>query len=166
MATWQFDFHMIPSEVILHRYGTTPIVISRSDFDQDGWWEGLFYTPKLADEISKIVPQLPTWKSALERWGYEDGNRIEIMKDGNAISSILVRIDVRTISLVFIKKITDIAQQYKWLIRISDGRVLQPSSKRLLSAIHASDAYRFVEDPQSFFEAAKDESNNGDIRKE
>jgi hypothetical protein len=75
------------------------------------------------------------------------------MKDNGNVSSVFVRVDVRNVSETFIARVLEIARKNGWLLRTDDERVFQPSFAKLLSAIHASAAFRFVENPQRFIEA-------------
>lgn len=54
---------------------------------------------------------------------------------------------------MFIANVLALARRHGWLLRTEDGRILQPAFAQLLSAIHGSNAFRFVEDPRGFLEA-------------
>jgi len=153
MATWQYDFHLLPSEGVVRRYRTIPVVISQSDFDQEQWWDGSPPPNEFESEISQLLPPLPSWSSDLKQWGFDDGNRIDICRNKGMFSSIYVRVDVRDVSLVFIATLMDMARRNGCLLRTQEGRVIPPSFAIVLSAIRGSKAFRFVQDPQAFLDA-------------
>jgi hypothetical protein len=49
--------------------------------------------------------------------------------------------------------VLDMARHHALCLRTPDGRLFQPSFTRLLSAVQASDSFRFVQDPHAFLEA-------------
>ena len=65
MATWQYDFHLLPSDGVVHRYQTIQITISQSDFDQEQWWERSALPDDFVSEVSKLLPPMPSWSGDL-----------------------------------------------------------------------------------------------------
>jgi hypothetical protein len=150
VATWQFDMHLLPIASVSRAYGTTPLIIPRSEFDSQVWWEGVDSPSALRAHISRFLPPLQSWNKATDRWGIEDGDRIDISWENDSIASIFVRIDLRSMSQTFLAEVIGLARASDCLLRIADGRLLRPSMAKLLSAIHTSPAFRFVTDPVSF----------------
>ena len=153
MASWQFDFHFIPLDVITSHYGATPVVIANEDFERHDWWSGYQSGREIETEITSILPQLESWSSQVERWGSDDGNRVDLVWEATDITGIFVRVDVRQISQQFLTEIVNIARKHHFVIRLNDGRVIRPSVAKLLSATRSSDAFRFCEDPKSFIDS-------------
>jgi hypothetical protein len=90
-------------------------------------------------------------------WGSDDGDRIEIVGEGDAISEIVVRLDVRTISNKFVHGIVDIAKEYDLTILTNDNHFIMPDYNGILNAIKTSGAARFVKDPIAFLTAIEKE---------
>lgn len=153
MATWQFDIHALPSAAVASFYRSTPLTIPRADFDSQEWWKGAATPANLRADLLKLLPQLKSWSSDIEQWGHEDGNRIDVRRENGTIADIFIRVDVRNLSHVFLVNLLELARRNDWLLRTQDERVLRPSLTRLMSAIHKSDAFRFVEDPRAFLDA-------------
>jgi hypothetical protein len=153
VATWQFDVHLLSASEVLTLYGAIPPTIPRADFDSQVWWSGVDAPTSLRREIAKLLPPAPSWRKGLDIWGLNDGDRIDISWVGDQLSSITVRIDIRQISHVFLIGLMQIARKNEWVLRMSDGSVLQPSLAAILTAIHRSDAFRFVGDPHAFLAA-------------
>lgn len=152
MATWQFDVHLLPVQEVLRRYQAIPVVISRQDFDLGDWWTRSPVPSEFEAEISKLLPHLRSWTEKLRQWGFDDGDRIGTWWDSGSISDVHLRFDVRNLSLLFITNVMGIARRYDCLVRTQEGHVFQPSTRRLLSAIRASDAFNFVQDPHAFLD--------------
>lgn len=153
MASWQFDLHLLPRIGAERRYGTLPAAIPLESIGDEEFWRGVSLTSALRTQISQMLPPLKSWTADIECWGYEDGNRIDIVLEKEAIVDFFVRVDVRESSQVFLVSLLQIARQNDWLVRTGDGRVFRPSLSRLLTAIQASQAFRFVQDPLRFLEA-------------
>src|SRR5690348_7117694 len=135
MATWQFDFHMLPAKVVSSFYQSTPLTIPRADFESQEWCKDIAAPANLRDGLTKFLSPLRSWSSNVERWGCEEGNRIDITWDNGAIAAILARVDVRNLSHVFLVHVLELARKNDWLLRTQDGRVFRSSLTRLLSAI-------------------------------
>ena len=169
MALWQFDIKLLPAESVMRRYQAVPLVISKADFDEERWWKGTPTSQNLEAEFSKMLPPAQSWTDKLKVWGHDEGDRIDLWShDGTTISGLYVRIDVRDISKVFLANVLTLARRHSWLLRTEDGKLFQPSFAQLLSAIHASDSFRFVEDPKGFLEALgkaqENEPKDGNFR--
>lgn len=156
MATWQFDMHALPSASAARIYGCTPLRIPRADMDDQAWWHGVASPLHLRADLARLLPSLKSWTSGIEQWGYEDGNRIDVVWDGEAITDFFIRLDVRDLSRVFLVNLMEFLRRENWLLRTQDEQVFRPSLTRLLSAIHKSDVFRFVQDPLAFLKALED----------
>jgi hypothetical protein len=152
MASWQFDFRLLPRIGVESYYRTIPVAITDRGVDETALWNNVPLTSNLRTQISQLLPRLDTWHADVERWGYEDGNRIDIVLEKESIVDVLVRVDAREISQVFLANLLQVARQNDWLVRTEDGRVFRPSLSRVLSAIHSSQAFGFVRDPVIFLE--------------
>jgi hypothetical protein len=156
MAAWQFDMHLLPAEAARRRYGATPLMIPRSDHDEGDWWKDQERLDNLPSEISKLLPTLSSWSNDLQRWGTEDGDRVDLLCHGRVVVDILVRVDVRDLSHTFVAGVMDMARRHGWCVRLASGRVIAPSTTKVLAAIRDSDAFRFVRDPAGFLALLSD----------
>ena len=150
MATWQFDIHALPSIAVERLCVGTPMSISPGDFNNSEWWAGIQIPTNFRDDFGKLLPRMSSWSLQLEQWGYEDGNRIDVVWEGAEIVEVFVRLDVRALSSVFLVGTLELARKNRWAFRASNGIVFRPSMARLLAEIHKSDAFRFIEDPCAF----------------
>jgi hypothetical protein len=153
MATWQFDFHVVPEGGVANFFGTTPLVIDAEAFVDHNWWAEYRSLAELETDISSVAPRLTSWSSEIERWGTEDGDRIDVVRSGAEVCDVLVRVDARRISQTFLADIVKLARKHHLLLRLSDGRIVKPSIGKLLSEIRLSSAFRFCEDPRVFLES-------------
>lgn len=153
MATWQFDFHFVPSDSVTRYFGATPTRITDEEFDERSWWTGHKAGRDLEAEMDSILPRIESWNVQLQQWGSDDGNRIDLLRDATDISDVFVRVDTRHISHTFLSDIVEIARRYRLLLRLVGGRIIRPSVSKLLSEIKASRAFQFSEDPKGFLES-------------
>jgi hypothetical protein len=163
MASWQFDMHVLPRDGVVNVYHAIPTEISLEDSVLDRCWERVQPPTNLADQFSKILPSTTSWHPQISRWGDEEGNRIDVVRQENSVTDVFVRIDVRDVSIIFVTELLRIARKNSWLIYSADGRLISPSLKKILKAIQDSAAYRFVQDPRRFLDSLRDaESSNPD----
>jgi hypothetical protein len=153
MATWQFDVHLLPRAEIITRYRAVPILISKAELDRGDWWKSVSTMECLESDLSRLLPRLDTWSDQIERWGSEDGNRIEVIREGDTICDVWLRFDVRGSSYAYLSCVVQVARRHDCMLRTEDGKVLRPSVSRLLTEIQGSSAFRFVENPALFLKA-------------
>ena len=151
MATWQFDFHLIPASSVDRHFHTTPVAIGQQDYDAVPWWNGFGDGASFEDDLSKLLPAAPSWQPGTQVWDEEEGDRLDLTRDGHTVAEVYGRIDVRVMSLPFLHRLLDIARKHRLLIVTAEDRhLLRPSMKELLAAIYRSKSFAFVSDPQGF----------------
>lgn len=162
MAIWQFDMHLLPEEAIRRRYGSIPVAIAPADIDAGGWWKDALPPGNFTESLSKLLPQAVSWSSSINTWGYEDGNRIDLVWDDDQLMDVFVRIDVRQISYDLVEKLLRLARINRWVPWVN-GQVLRPSLGHILRAIRYSDAFKFVQDPEAFLIALDKEEQDSRV---
>jgi hypothetical protein len=150
VATWQFDFHLIPASSVATQFSVVPIVIPAEEYDRVNWWEGLDLLHDIEADLSGLLPRGRSWDSKQETWGEEDGDRFDLLRDGHRIAEVFGRLDIRALSLPLVNRVVEIARRRDLLIVTEDRHVLRPSVKELLGAIHRSRSFAFVTDPEAF----------------
>ena len=86
MATWQFDFHLIPAHGIRKHFGTVPVTIAPEEFDRVNWWVGSDLHDVLQQELSSLLPRAPSWNEEIEVRGEEGGNRFDLICESGEAS--------------------------------------------------------------------------------
>ena len=155
MATWQFDFHLVPATAVERHWPVVPLTISADEYDQLDWWSGTELLAEIRAELSFWLPQGRSWDPERETWGVEDGDRLDVLRDGNRIAELFVRFDVRSLSRPFLSRVVDIAQRRQLLVVTEDRHVLRPSVKELMAAIRRSRSFAYVRDPDGFLNELK-----------
>jgi len=151
MATWQYDIHLVPRGAVK---AADPG--SSNLYDEDlaaEEWQRYGDTKELLARLAGLLPPLKSWHESISMWGAEDGNRIDVSFEGSNIDGIMVRIDVRRISLPFIESLIEIALEGELMLVLDGGAVVAPEASILLCAVRRSNAFRFVQDPVMFLEA-------------
>ena len=157
MATWQFDFHLVPRITVERQYGGVPVTLSKDDYDETNWWDGIDPRPNVEGDLSVFLTQGRAWDSQQLTWGTEDGDRVDVSYDGDRIAEVYGRIDMRNVSLTFIYAIVELARRHGLLV-VTEGRhVLRPSVKELLRATSRSPSFVYVSDPEDFLRRLVDE---------
>jgi hypothetical protein len=150
VATWQFDFHLIPAPSVNRRFRVTPVTLSAEEYDRFDWWAGVDLFRDIEEDLSQLLPRNRSWDSERDTWGEGDGDRFDLLRGGPRIAELYGRVDVRNLSLPFLNRVLEIARRRDLLIVTQDRHVLRPSMKEFLSAIHRSNSFAFVTDPEAF----------------
>jgi hypothetical protein len=157
MATWQYEIFLLPSWTTDQRWISPETYAVTEHFDFTSLWERYERRKALRASLAVLLPPAQSWTPEIQMWGSDDGDRIEIVGEGDAISEIVVRLDVRTISNKFVHGIVDIAKEYDLTILTNDNHFIMPDYNGILNAIKTSGAARFVKDPIAFLTAIEKE---------
>ncbi|WP_271754794.1 hypothetical protein, partial [Cohnella sp. JJ-181] len=98
MALWQTRFFIVKeSNIVLNEENEEALLL---------WGESPLNSDSLIT-ISKSLHQEKSWSDEIVQYGKIDGTCLEISYDGNIISEISCRIDVRNISLEILSEIVN-----------------------------------------------------------
>ncbi len=150
MATWQYEFIVVPREPIRQAFGEVPKEIEPEAFDSRNWWTDM-HAPS-ENELSELLARGSSWSDSMRTWGATDGDRIDLYFDEDELHEILVRIDLRNVSRTFMHGVLELANRYDCVFRTEDGTLLRPEFGVLLQDIAKSSAFRFVSNPTKFLE--------------
>jgi hypothetical protein len=150
MAVWQFDFHLIPAAAVERYFHSVPLTISDEDYARVAWWSGDDRLHRIEEELSMMLPRRHAWDSGTVALGVEDGDRFDVLREGERIVEIYGRVDVRTFSLSFVNRVVELARRHDLLMLTEDKHVLRPSVKELARAIRRSRSFAYVADPEAF----------------
>jgi hypothetical protein len=93
-------------------------------------------------------------------WGAEDGHRIDLWRDGEAIESIKVRIDARKPATKFIESVCAFAKSMQCRFYGYNAHAeIDSTPAALLAALRESDATKFVRDPRDFLSEIADRAD-------
>ena len=141
MAIWQYDLYLIPRTKVENLYGEIPSHLDAEVFDEVEWWRG----HQLADDVKESINQCSTPnKNALpgcQEWGTHEGNRISMGFDGEDISWIWVRVDVRSEYDSFVNCIIELAKDLDCLLLLNDDLILiHPDQSNVFMNLRSSRA--------------------------
>ncbi|WP_157256781.1 hypothetical protein [Paenibacillus sp. Soil750] len=140
MGLWQTRFFIVKeSNIVIEEEHEEEMLL---------WGESPLNSDSLLS-ISKSLHQEKSWSDERIQYGKIDGTCLEISYDGNIISEITCRIDVRNISLEILREIVDFMVINKARILISET-IYDASLDSIALTIKQSNAYRFCKDPLAF----------------
>jgi len=154
MASWQFDLHCLSREVVQKKFGQLPLKMSFEKFNRESHWLAPTCLKSLKAKSTRILSPMVTSGESLS-WGTDEGDRVDLLAPEGLLQECFVRIDVRSTSKAFLVNLVQVAKEWDWLFYTQDHEIVQPTFYHLLFAIRKSGAFRFVEDPQGFFEELK-----------
>ena len=152
MAIWQCDFYIRPRRA-LEIEGSLPITFSGTlEAELETLWGKNYFLGTLPNALSQLLPERRSWSEDIRTWGDEDGDRVDLSGTDGKLEEWFVRFDLRHPSFSFLHSIIDLAQRYNGVFVSSRNYVIPPSYTNLLDHIRRSDSFRFVENPEKFFE--------------
>ncbi len=164
MALWQFDVRVVPRAALENATGDVPLTMSQSEYlNKDHDWSEYGTLEGLAETLSETLKTRKTWSADIKGWGEEDGDRVDIYYHSNVPESWSVRFDMRSLDHPFTIKIVDLAADYNAVFVTQERYVISPSYSKLLARMQRSSSFKFVENPEKFFnQIDKQEDENGD----
>ncbi len=161
MALWQFDVRIVPRTALAKTTGNIPLAVSESEYlNEDHNWSEHGTLDGLAEKLSQFLNARKTWSLDLKGWGDEEGDRVDVFCHGNVPESWSVRFDMRTPNHSFIIKIVDLAGEFDGVFITQERYVISPSYSKLLTRMQRSSSFKFVENPEKFFERLKTQDDN------
>jgi hypothetical protein len=152
MATWQYDIYLVPRDAqmkvddIFHRTD------DGCEIDTSPWWSHYDKNHALAEALSRILPASRSWTPDIQTWGDDDGDRIDLMRSGDAIDEVYIRIDARHINNNFLSQIAALAREFDLIGVTEDQCIIELTFEVLSLKLRTSPAFRFVSDPRKFLD--------------
>lgn len=147
MAVWQCDIFLVPRSSL--PCGGEGLAARPS---KDAWkGRGLAedYPARLA---AAGLARGRSWTPRLEVWGSDEGDRFDVFRIDNHISSVLARIDMRRPNIEFVTAIVDIARDSGCVGFTDSGQIVESAVEAFAQAMRTSRAAQFVEDPRGFID--------------
>lgn len=160
MAVWQYSFTLIPEFGLIEHYGIVPSQIDDYFYDDDqpeekeppNYWTQFDTVSRFANDAQNLLGSLDSWSDEASMFGTEDGNKIEIWKEGD----VNCRLDMRNPDLEILEAIIRSARKNRCLVLSHHShRVLESDINAILEDIHESSAYRFCKDPEGYLSSLK-----------
>jgi hypothetical protein len=146
MATWQFDFVLVPRTAL----ADLPVDATAIE-DSRPYWVGHARTAVLSWLGPLGVPQ-STWTEDMVMWGSEETTCVSLLTEAEVIDELRVRLDLREPPPEMLDRALAIARSRDWIVITESGVVLEPTLDAVLHASKGSSAGRFVEDPRKFLD--------------
>jgi hypothetical protein len=149
MAVWQFDFIVVPRG----RLPARAIIEGRVLFDDieiTDWWVGVDIPNTFENSLDSMLPRLPSSIAGVTMWGDEEGNRIDVIREGGRITEIRIRLDARHPDPTLLEQLTLCVQSIQGVLISEEGEIVEPTPRTLLRELSNSSAHRFVIDPKAF----------------
>jgi hypothetical protein len=155
MAAWQVDFSIVPRRALAAARAAKRVPATDAE-----WWGAdalpLDYQRKLAAVASPASPE----GAALQSWGPEDGNRVDVWSVDGRATMVTARVDVRRLDSKFGAMLLQFVRTANAVLVRSDGLVVEPLVGAFAAALRSSDAWRFANDPASHFASYADPSTD------
>jgi hypothetical protein len=143
MAAWQVDFYVVPKRAL----AAAPPVLTADVLAHYAWWSGVTLPADYRDRLTATVAPARPWASALEAWGTEDGNCIEVWTDAGRVTRVRARVDLRRLDSKFAAGLIAFARAADSALVRADGWVTEPTAGGFAQALRGSVAWRRMPKP-------------------
>lgn len=156
MAIWQFKVLVIPESALRGKFGTIPVSLTRDLAERFDWWSDCQPPIAFTVAIDTMLPEIKSWSRKMRIWGDERGDAAVVCYDDRKnVIEIEFRIDVRQVSLSFIRGICEFAKRLECVLVTNANHLLAPDESLVLAAINNSTAKKYLEDPVSMLRDLK-----------
>ena len=164
MAVWQASFDLVPRERVPELFpgwfdppfGADYVeMLPTEDPTELDWWASRQPPLEFRHTLDQLMPRIANWSPEVERWGSEDGDRIDVFSANGRVESIYVRLDMRAPNQRFIEAIASLAERMACDFVAHPGMLYEGSLGGLAVALRNSPALRFVDDPIGFLDRVR-----------
>lgn len=155
MAIWQCDFDLVPELWLITTFGELPSYVPEHVLEKEGWWGIQALSSDYACQLLSFTTRSASWSEKMELYGTEDGDCIKVWREDNLTTSVWIRIDLREFNRSFADSLLAFARSQKCRLVSNSGKVIAPQMDDFIIALKSSRAYRFVSNPQKYFEELK-----------
>ena len=161
MAIWQFRIDLIPRKAIRRIFGELPISLPEELAEEFLWWSDAQPPKGFEAWITVFLPEAQSWSQTMRIWGDERGDTGSVCySNGDQVESVGFRIDVRQLSLAFVRNICELAVRLDCMLLTGTYHLLAPDDLTVLSSINSSTAQRYLNDPVSTLRELKRQSTD------
>lgn len=157
MAVWQVEFAIVPRRA----FAATPPVPLASIMDRD-WWSAEQLPSGYSRQLSAIAPPGESRGAEVQRWGDENGNRVDVWTENGRATRITAHVDVRRLDAKFGAQLLQFARVADALLVRRDGLVVEPLVGAFGAALRTSDAWQHANDPAAFHAAHVERDDDDD----
>ena len=146
MAVWQVEFAIVPRHVLAAK---TRIALPQL-LDTD-WWGTERLPVGYTQQLAAVAPPESSGAAELQRWGDEDGNRVDIWSKNGKAARMTARVDVRRLDARFGAMLLQFTRVADAVLVRRDGLVVEPLVGAFGAALRTSEAWKYATDPAAYF---------------
>ncbi|HEY0997787.1 MAG TPA: hypothetical protein VGD77_17490 [Gemmatimonadaceae bacterium] len=155
MADWQVEFHVVPQARIT---GARPAAATLASTD---WWDDRAIDAAHLERLGAIAPAGASGGAGHQRWGRDEGNRVDVWSRDGRVQRIAVRVDVRRLDARFGAALLGFVRATGAVLVRGDGAVVPPTIDAYAAALRGSKAWRFANDPASWIASQPADDDQG-----
>ena len=156
MAIWQFRLDLVPRNALRSKFGLVPISIPQELAENFSWWSDIQPPSGFEARMGTILPEASSWSGEMRIWGDERGDTASVCYDSiRKIEWVGFRVDVRRLSLGFIREICRLASELECVLLTGTYQLVAPDEQNVLTAISRSRAKQYLEDPVTTLRSMK-----------
>ena len=152
MAVWQLDLQIVPRQRVLDVLQAQEEGPEIAHVEEADWWTEHALPQGYEQRLASILPWRIPWAREWKVFGEDDGNRLDVIHDGEKIDEVRLRIDVREIDFDILERLVSFVAGCDCVFLSTAGHIVEPRVEDICVEIEASPAANFVSDPARFLE--------------
>lgn len=153
MAIWQFTFAIIPCEKEMKYHSSDKKIINVDDIMP---WQGYYLKDSSIKELSKELKPSKSWSDDIKLFGDIEKTCIELFYEDAILNEISVRLDLRNLTSEILETVISFIDSNNAVILIGNGLIVKPVVKEIIEEIRKSEAYSFLNNPETFLSQIKE----------
>jgi hypothetical protein len=142
LADWQVEFLVAPQA----RIAGASRPLAAATLDTTDWWDDRAIAAAQLERLGSIAAVAPAPGPDHQRWGSEQGNRVDVWSRDGRVQRIAVQVDVRKLDARFGAALLGFVRAVGAVLVRADGAVVPPTIDAFSAALRGSRAWRFAND--------------------
>jgi hypothetical protein len=152
MAIWQIRFALIPNSEELGYHLNNNML---RKYEVNLSWNGYSITNDSIMDLSKVLTPNESWSDDIKLFGSLEHTCVELFYEEDMLDEISIRLDLRNLTLDLLEAIINFIKSNNGLILTHNGSLINPSLNEIIGEIRMSDAYSFLQNPETFLSEIK-----------
>lgn len=154
MALWQYTLTIVPKNVLLAIYRELPAKI---DTDAQGFlkspeWDIGPFESKVLPLLGSYFSKGTSWSKEIAIWGKNDETCVSILNGEQNLIELTARLDLRALSPLTLELLENLSRVLDAVAIGENGTIFHLDRIALSKELKSSRAFKFVSNPQKFFE--------------
>ncbi|XYH97309.1 hypothetical protein ACMHYB_57725 [Sorangium sp. So ce1128] len=151
MAIWQCSFLLVPSTELS---GDAELLLER--MESGDLWAHAQPDEAIEQAATDVLGRSPSWSPEVDIWGCEDSTCLTMVREGNRVVEVLLRVDLRSVQRADLVRLLDGFRRARVVLIDEAKQLHEPALPAVLHALRMSTAWKYARDPRAFIASLSD----------